>query len=132
MRQVLLPGFALFLCFLAVPCAAQEHTKDALETVKKRVAEKKAVLVDVREQSEWDEGHVRGAIFLPLSKLRSGLDPKELARTLPKDKVIYCHCRSGGRSLRAAEMLKKQGYDVRPLKPGYTDLIDAGFPKAEK
>jgi rhodanese-related sulfurtransferase len=48
---------------------------------------------------------------------------------LPKEKVIYCHCRSGGRCLTAAEILKKLGYDVRPLKPGYRDLVEAGFPR---
>src|SRR5438874_2259996 len=60
------------------------------------------------------------------------LDPKELAKVLPKDKVIYAHCRAGGRCLRAAELLKKQGYGVRPLKQGFADLIEAGFPKGDK
>jgi len=115
-----------------LPCLAAEHTKDSLETVKKKLDDKKAVLVDVREENEWDAGHVRGAILLPLSKLKESIDPKELAKTLPKDKVIYCHCASGRRCLSAAEALKKQGYDVRPLKPGFKDLIEAGFPKADK
>ena len=35
-------------------------------------------------------------------------------------------------ALTAADLLKKQGYDVRPLKDGYKDLLKAGFPKAEK
>ena len=123
------------LCLLAAPlvlCAADpQHTKDSLDTVKKRLKEKKAVLVDVRERSEWDAGHVKGAVLVPLSKLRSG-DARELLRSLPKDKIVYTHCRSGGRALRAAEMLKKLGYDVRPLEPGYKALIEAGFPRGEK
>jgi rhodanese-related sulfurtransferase len=49
----------------------------------------------------------------------------------PKDKIIYCHCRSGRRCLTAADILKKQGYDVRPLKAGYEDLLKAGFPQAK-
>ena len=40
---------------------------------------KKAVLVDVREKSEWDKGHSEGAIFLPLSELQAGVEPKSLA-----------------------------------------------------
>ena len=49
----------------------------------------------------------------------------------PKDKPIYLHCASGVRCLQAAEILKKQGYDARPLKDGYKDLVDKGFVKAK-
>lgn len=111
---------------------AAEHTKDSLDTVKKAVAEQKAILLDVREQSEWDAGHLKDAKLLPLSTLKGALKPEELARVLPKDKVIYCHCAAGGRCLIAGEALKKLGYDVRPLKPGFKDLLQAGFPQAPK
>ena len=53
-------------------------------------------------------------------------------KQLPKDKVIYCHCRAGGRALLAADILKKLGYDVRPMKEGYEDLLKAGFIKSDK
>ena len=108
------------------------HTKDTLETVKKNVEADKAVIVDVREESEWKEGHLAGAIHLPQSKLNLETELAELVKQLPKDKVIYTHCRAGGRALRCGEILKKQGFDVRPLKPGYEDLLKAGFKKAEK
>jgi rhodanese-related sulfurtransferase len=49
---------------------------------------------------------------------------------VPKDKIIYTHCKAGGRALTCGDILKAQGYDVRPLKPGYEDLIKAGFQKA--
>jgi phage shock protein E len=109
---------------------AAEHTKDSLDTVKAALKEKKAVLVDVREQREWDAGHIDGAILLPLSKLQE-IDAEVLAKQLPKDKVIYCHCAVGRRALTAGDLLRKHGYDVRPLKPGYIVLIDEGFPKAK-
>jgi rhodanese-related sulfurtransferase len=103
--------------------------------VKQSVAEKKAVMIDVREQKEWDAGHLADAKLVPLSKLSAGQKDKafaeKLANELPKDKVVYCHCRSGGRVLPAADILKDLGYDVRPLKAGYQDLLDAGFPKAK-
>jgi phage shock protein E len=108
-----------------------EHTKVPLETVKKEVQEKKAVLVDVREKREWDRGHIEGAVFLPLSDLQEGVDPQKLARLLPKDKIIYAHCARGGRCLRAADLLQKNGYQIRPLKPGYNQLLEAGFEKAK-
>ena len=73
---------------------------------------------------------VAGAL-LPLSKLKKG-NSKDLTKDLPKDKVIYCHCRAGTRSLQAADILQKLGYDVRPLKEGYEDLLKAGFTKSDK
>lgn len=109
---------------------AAEQTKDSLDTVKKNVDGKKAVLVDVRDKSEWDAGHIDGALFLPLSELQKGIDKDQLARRLPKDKIVYTHCVAGKRSVTAGNILEKLGYDVRPLKPGYKELVEAGFKKA--
>ena len=88
--------------------------------------------MDVREKSEWDQGHLEIANLLPLSRLRTGVKPKTLAKQLSKKKIIYCHCRSGGRVLPATDILKKLGYDVRPLKQGYAELLREGFAKAKK
>lgn len=117
---------ALLAAGLAGTATAQ-HTKDSLDVVKQGVAEQKAVLVDCREPEEWKDGHVAGAVSLPLSTLERGVPPDQLARTLPKDKIVYVHCLAGGRCLTAAKILQKSGYDVRPLKPGYPDLTRAGF-----
>jgi rhodanese-related sulfurtransferase len=116
--------------------SAAEHTKDSLDKVKQAVKDKKAVLVDVREQKEWDMGHVEGAVLAPLTELSKAEKKKELseklAKQLPKDKVIYCHCARGRRALLAGDILKELGYDVRSLKPGYAELIKEGFPEAKK
>lgn len=109
---------------------AVDPTKDTPAEVQARIKEKKAVLLDVREQKEWDEGHIQGAVLLPLSKIEAGADLKEVIKDLKKDTIIYCHCKAGRRALSAAEKLMKQGYDVRALKPGYEDLLKAGFEKA--
>lgn len=111
---------------------AQEHTKDSLEQVKKALADKKAVLIDVREKAEWDKGNLKDAKLVPLSVLKADTLPTDLAKLLPKDKIVYAHCAAGGRCLTAAEILRKAGYDVRPLKDGYGNLVKQGFPKAEK
>ncbi|MFM8734081.1 MAG: rhodanese-like domain-containing protein [Pirellulales bacterium] len=108
--------------------AIAEHTKDSLDVVKQAVAQQKAVIIDVREPDEWQEGHLAGAGLLPLSAIERGVPPQELAKILPKDKIIYCYCLAGGRCMEAAEMLKPLGYDVRALKPGYPQLVKAGFP----
>src|SRR5882672_3675401 len=120
------------LLLLAALAALQEvdHTKDSLDTVKAAVAKKDAVIVDVREKGEWDQGHLEGALLLPLSwiKAESKGDKfsEHAAEKLPEKKVLYLHCRSGARVLPAAGLLKKLGYDVRPLKAGFEDLKDAG------
>ena len=121
----------IVVCLLASVVIAEEHTPDSLQTIKERVAAKKAVLVDVRDKQEWDKGHVAGAVLLPLSELRMRDRTEELIKELPKDRILYTHCVVGMRSLKAAEILKKHGYDVRALKPGYEELINAGF-AAEK
>lgn len=117
---------------LVVSVFAAEHTKDSLKVVKENVEAKKAVLVDVREKSEWDKGHIDGAIFLPLSELQAGVEPKSLAEKLPKGKIVYTHCVVGKRSVTAANILEKHRDDVRPLKAGYEELLQAGFKKAKK
>ena len=129
-------ALAAGMLFLSVTLAviAQEplkHTKDSLDMVKDNLKAGKAVLLDVRGQQEWDEGHLKAARLVPQSKLKmeSGLDA--LLKTLPKDKIIYTHCRAGVRSITCGEILKKHGFDVRPLKAGYKELAEAGFEKAE-
>ena len=107
------------------------HTKDSLDTVKENVKAGKAVILDVREQNEWDEAHVKGAIHIPKSKLDDPAQVAELLKKVPKDKVVYAHCRAGRRALACGEILKKQGYDVRPLKAGTSELLEAGFEKGE-
>jgi phage shock protein E len=106
------------------------HTKDSLDAVKDNVKAGKAVIVDVREQNEWEAGHLKSAVLIPQSKLKQESQLAELLKGLPKDKIIYTHCRAGGRALACGDILKKQGYDVRPLKAGFDDLVKAGFDKA--
>jgi ubiquinone/menaquinone biosynthesis C-methylase UbiE len=110
------------------------HTADSLADVKKLLADKTAMIIDVREQGEWDAGHLAKAKLLPLSKLRG--EPADrlldtVSEILPPDKIIYCHCRSGGRVLAATPILERLGYDIRPLKAGFSALAAEGFKTAD-
>ena len=109
---------------------AADRTPDQLDTVKKLMAEKKAVLLDVRELDEWNLGHLAGAIHVPTSVIDKGMTADELTQIAGKDTVIYLHCKAGRRAVDCAKKLKSTGRDVRPLKTGYYGLLDAGFPKA--
>ena len=102
-----------------------------LPEVNRRLEQKEPmVLVDVREKNEWDQGHIDGAVFLPLSAIQDGLSKEELAR-LPKDKILYVHCVVGKRALTGGNAIEKQGFTVRPIKQGYKELVAAGLPKAK-
>jgi rhodanese-related sulfurtransferase len=113
---------------MAGTTVAAGHTKDPLPAVRTAIESGQAVIIDVREPDEWAEGHLAAARLLPLSSLENGVNPADLARVLPKNKVIYCHCLVGGRCLEAATILRPLGYDIRPLAQGYPDLVRAGFP----
>jgi adenylyltransferase/sulfurtransferase len=83
------------------------------------------VVVDVREQSEWDEGHIPRAIHVPRGHLESRIE-----RTTPDHETpIVLYCASGNRSAFAAKTLAELGYEnVSSLAPGYTGWKRDGFP----
>lgn len=119
------------VCLIPGIVYAADHTSDSLDTVKKSVGAGKAILVDVREVEEWQDGHLKDAKHLALSDLKAGVPAERLKKVVPPGSVVYLHCAAGGRCLVAADVLKKQGYDVRPLKAGYERLLKEGFEKAK-
>lgn len=64
------------------------------------------IILDTREQDEFDEGHIPGAILIPYTEIEN----KAEAMLPDKDKLILVYCRSGRRSKIAAESLSKLGY----------------------
>ncbi|BBM89229.1 hypothetical protein COTS27_00924 [Spirochaetota bacterium] len=90
----------------------------------KEIETGKAILLDVREQEEWDAGHLELADLVPLSKLKEGYKPKlETSK-----KRIYLHCRSGNRVNTAKPLLQKKGFkDVVALKEGFNQLRAMGL-----
>jgi NADPH-dependent 2,4-dienoyl-CoA reductase/sulfur reductase-like enzyme/rhodanese-related sulfurtransferase len=71
----------------------------------RELVEKNAVIIDVREKGEYAYGHLKNAINIPLSELR------ERANEIPKDQVVYLHCRSSQRSYNAIMALQGLGFD---------------------
>jgi phage shock protein E len=111
---------------------SRNHTTDSLDTVKERLTSKEAVLIDVRELKEWNDGHLEDAKLVPLSDIRYPQKRKAATKDLSEKEIIYCHCRSGKRVFIATHYLTKDGYDIRPLKDGYKDLLSAGFKEAKQ
>jgi rhodanese-related sulfurtransferase len=85
-----------------------------------------ALLLDVREQSEWSDGHIAKAKHIPLSKLKDHLSELEKF----KDKPIIAVCRSGNRSGSACGTLKKAGFvNLHNLAGGMQAWEQAGLPR---
>ncbi len=69
-------------------------------------SEQNAVIIDVRENDEWNAGHIDNAIHIPLNDIQNHL--KELAKY--QNQPVITQCRSGARSARAADILAKSGF----------------------
>ncbi|MFF2482552.1 rhodanese-like domain-containing protein [Paenibacillus sp. NPDC058071] len=69
-------------------------------------------LIDVREIDEWESGHIKEAVSLPLSELA------ERYEELDKNAPLIMVCRSGNRSGKACDFLEAQGYNVTNMTGG--------------
>ncbi|MBA2505158.1 MAG: rhodanese-like domain-containing protein [Thermoleophilaceae bacterium] len=87
------------------------------------LAEKHEIqLVDVRRHDEWDEGHIEGAVHLPLETLTAAAD------MLATDRPIVFYCKVGERSKMAADAFAASGFDAMDLEGGINAWKDAGKP----
>jgi rhodanese-related sulfurtransferase len=98
----------LFAAFLLLSHALTVQAVDALspQQAATLTAEHKAVIVDVREDDEWQAQHIDGAIHLPLGQLNSRLKELEVY----KNTTVIMQCRSGKRSAQAVDVLKAAGF----------------------
>lgn len=81
-----------------------------------------AILLDVREDAEWQAGHAPKARHIPLGRLPGRI------RDLPPRRTVVTVCRSGARSSRAAALLAREGRDVVNLTGGMHAWVRAGLP----
>jgi rhodanese-related sulfurtransferase len=80
-----------------------------------------AFVVDVREPREYLDGHVPGALLIPLAQLLSRLSE------LPKGEPVFVICASGNRSRTAAHWLRDRGLDAISVDGGTSGWIAAGY-----
>lgn len=78
----------------------QVHVSDV-----RGLVESGACIIDVRTPEEFDEGHLKGAVNIPLGELR------QRTSEIPKDRPVYLHCRTSQRSYNAIMALKGRGFD---------------------
>lgn len=96
---------ALMTIFIFVTTSEKDGIKKIdVKTLQNKLENEEITLLDVREVSEYEGGHIEGAVNAPLSSL----DANQLS--YPKDEPIYVICRSGNRSAQAASQLQDAGY----------------------
>jgi rhodanese-related sulfurtransferase len=78
-------------------------------------------VLDVREQAEWDHGHIEGALHVPM------MDVPQRLHELPHGRTVVV-CKIGGRSAQAVAYLAQQGLDVVNLDGGMIEWAQAGRP----
>jgi len=84
-------------------------------------------ILDVRTQEEYDEGHIKGSIRIPIQDLTLQ-ELKERLKEIPQDKKILVYCRTGHRSAQASEILVNNGFlEVYNMKGGITEWNNTGY-----
>ena len=101
----------LILSFLLAGCGVQEdspsYKRISQEEAKHMMDTQDVMILDVREQSEFDEKHIPGAVLLPVGTITKDT----AAAVIPDlDSVVLVYCRSGNRSQTASRALAELGY----------------------
>ena len=113
--------------FLKLINEARPHVKEiSIDEARERLANNpQAVLLDVREDNEWEKEHAIQAVHLG-----KGILERDLESKFPDpNREIIMYCGGGYRSVLTAEAAQKMGYrNVYSLKGGYRDLVRANWP----
>ena len=100
----------------------RERQNEGVNALDANKAQAEREFVDVREDDEWQAGHIAGARHIPLGELGDRI------AELPKGRPIVAMCRSGSRSAAAVRGLRQLGYDAENLEGGVTAWSKAGLP----
>jgi len=113
--------------FLAIVNDAKKRVKETnVQDVKRRLdAGESMILVDVREESEWANGHLPGAIHLG-----KGIIERDIEARIPDTSAkLVLYCGGGFRSALSADNLQKMGYtNVESMDGGWKGWVAAGLP----
>lgn len=113
--------------FLKLVNAAKARVKETtVDEVSRRLqAGEKLTMVDVREDSEWQKGHIQGAVHLG-----KGIVERDAERTFPtKDRELILYCGGGFRSALAANALQQMGYtNVVSMDGGWREWNEKNLP----
>ena len=109
MKRIFPLIFAMLLVLTGCGGTAEENTYQQItqEEAKNMMDTQEAIVLDVREQDEFDAGHIPGAVLLPVGTITKD----SAAAVIPElDSVVLVYCRSGNRSKTASQALADLGY----------------------
>ncbi|MFQ6832023.1 rhodanese-like domain-containing protein [Butyricicoccus pullicaecorum] len=109
MKRILPLFFSLLLLFTGCGGSAADNSYQQItqEEAKEMMDTQEVIVLDVREQNEYDSGHIPGAVLLPVGTI----DEDTAAAVIPeKDSTVLVYCRSGNRSKTASSALAELGY----------------------
>lgn len=122
----MMAGFLAALGLGLGSCASGENiTSVGADEFETAITTDSVQLVDVRTAAEYAEGHIAYAVNMDVQQSGFSVSVKS---ALDKSKPAYVYCRSGKRSLMAAEILGKAGFKVVNLRGGIMEWEDAGKP----
>ncbi len=105
--------------------AKKNITEISLQDAAVKLQAAEAVIIDVRDKDEWDEGHIAGALHLSRGTIELDIEEK----VPDPNAMIICHCGGGGRGALATESLQKMGYkNVRNMAGGFKAWKAIGLP----
>jgi rhodanese-related sulfurtransferase len=115
-------GVIIASVFLSKPSADALPATITVQQASDQLA-KGAYLLDVRQQSEWDQAHVAGAVLIPLDQLSTRMSE------VPTDQDVLIICHSGNRSAQARDLLRAAGLNrTTSIDGGITAWMSAGLP----
>lgn len=109
MKRILPLFFSLLLLFTGCGGSTADNSYQQItqEEAKEMMDTQEVIVLDVREQNEYDSGHIPGAVLLPVGTI----DEDTAAAVIPeKDSTVLVYCRSGNRSKTASSTLAELGY----------------------
>ncbi|MGY6521975.1 MAG: rhodanese-like domain-containing protein [Mongoliitalea sp.] len=137
MHRIITTGTLLLTLFAIASCQPKDTRNSDLGTVKGKIHRVKAdeflkistetpgIFLDVRTQAEFNQSKIPNAVLIDI--YRSDFETK--IQDLPKDQAIYVYCTVGARSMQAARILQKNGFEkIYNLEGGIVDWARYRYP----
>ncbi len=136
MSRIVLLGALLLLVIVLAGCRTTATPTDLpavdirnlppnvdVATVNALLGRDDVLIIDVREQAEYDAGHIPGVTLIPMNQVANRL------AEIPRDKPVIVTCRSGNRSQQVVSFLQQQGYtNIHNMLGGIVAWQQAGYP----